>query len=169
MSEETKLVNLSGAQPKKAINPEVAKIPIKDLDDPGAGLVFLKMVTDMYPGITWGQLMAMKRKPTLSGWWTDFKGGVSDIYGGGKTFIGDVVEGTGDVLGSGVRLMTDEQVAGSVTTAAGMYATGGISGALLGIFSGVGKSVKEQSAKNPMLLWGGLGVGALLIFMLVKD
>ena len=165
---ETKLVNLSGT--RQAINPAITKIPIQDLDDFSAGIVFAKMVTQLYPDITWGELYAMKKKKQMSGMWDSFTGFVGDIYDGGKTLIGDVVEGTGDVFGSAVRLAADDQVAGTVGRAGAAYATGGFSEGLMGLFGGLGTSAKQQAQKNPIVFWGALGAAGLVIVMLaMKD
>jgi len=166
---KTKLVNLSG-QPKKAINPELAKINIKELDDVGAGLVFLRIVAQMYPGITWGQLMAMKNNKNTMGrsLWDKFKNFTGDLYDGGAQLIGDVVGGTGDILGSAVRLVTDEEVANGLSRAGAAYATGGSSEGLMAILGSFGNSAKAQASKNPMLFYGAIGLGGLIIFMLVK-
>lgn len=164
---KTKLVNLSG-HGKPAINPELVKINIRELDDVGAGLVFLRIVAEMYPGITWGQLMAMGENQKLSGWWTDLKSGIGDIYSGGKEVIGDVVKGTGDVLGSGIRLLTDEEVTAGLARGGAAYASGGSSEGLMAILGSFGSSAKQQAAKNPMLFYGAIGLGGLIIFMLVK-
>lgn len=172
MNEPTKLVNLSGA-PKKNLSPEIANINLLELDDAGAGLVFLRMVEDTFPGITMKQLATINENHEMGfigKLWRKTKNAVGDIYDGGKTFIGDVVKGSGDVGGSIVRLAADEDVSNAIARGGMAYASGGSSEGIMGILSAFGKSAKQTAAKNPMLLYGAIGIGALfLIVLAVKE
>ncbi len=170
------LVTLSGAQP--AIKSQVININPRELSNFDAGLVFWSLVAELWPGITWGEVAQIAqeqkmKKQKMSGWWTSAKNAVGDIYDGTKTIIGDIFEGGGDVAGSAVRLITDEEVISGVSRGATAYATGGSSEGLMGILSSLGQAgvnmftgAGEQYKKTGLPEWtlyAGLGVGTLAI------
>jgi len=152
-----------------------------------AGLLFLGLANQFYPGLTWGEMIShgQNRPVKLSGWLTDFTNFVGNVKDG----IGDVISDTVGLVGSSggdlVRLATDEQVLATVTRAAAAYASGGTSEALqaamsaltpaqrqvveaAGIsFQGAALPPASTWAKNP-IVWvlGGvtvLSIGALIL------
>jgi len=134
----------------------------------------------MYPGITWREFFEMGDNQKLSGWWTDLKKGTSSVYEGTKQMIGDTVKGLGDVGGSTVRLLSDEQVSSTVSRAGAAYATGGSSEGLAAIFAALGSGGKQliESAggaykSTGLPAWSmyvALGGGVLaLIYFLNRD
>ena len=162
----TNLVTLSG-QPGRAIPSALSNANPRELSNIDAGFVFWKLVADLYPGITWRQAFELGKEKKLSGWWTDLKNGVGDIYDGTKTVIGDIFEGTGDVGGSTVRLLADEEVSGTIARGAAAYYTGGTSEGIMGILSGFmnksGETYKQTTGLPPWTLWTAGGVAFLAV------
>ncbi len=174
----TNLVTLSG-QPRP-FNETLININPRELSNTQAGLVFFKIVAEAYPGITWGQWAEMaknyKGNKRLSGAWENFKGGVGDIYDGVAGVSKDVISGVGDIGGSTIRLLTDEEVAGTVMRAGSAYATGGGSEGLLAMFGqggidlfGKAGETYKSTGLPVWTMYAGLGlVGFGLIYMAVK-
>jgi len=101
---------------------------ILELDDPEAGIMFLKAITEAYPGITWGELLNFRRSglaeqppPQLAG--------IGDFFGRQWDNFTDAVSDTGDKLGEWggdiIRLVTDKEVVDGVSRYGTAYATGG--------------------------------------------
>jgi len=139
----TQLVTLSGNENFSKVNPALLKINPKDLDDSQAGLLFMRILSEAHPGITWGEYYKIIGNSTAPANLAGLKSFLGSIYDGGKGFIGDVTEGVGDILGSGVRLATDEQVINGVSRIGTAYATGGSSEGLMSIFSSLGAGGKQ--------------------------
>jgi hypothetical protein len=140
-----KLITLSGAPADilTAIDP-------KELTDYAAGLVFLGIVSRLYPGLTWGDLLNPERlgRSWLARKWDGLKDVAGDIYDAAKTVIGDIKDGLGDVGGSAIRLAADEEVQQAIVRGASAYATGGQSlqaeGVLSSIFGGGNEAGQKQ-------------------------
>ena len=141
---QTRLVTLSGSEPNQL---SVLNINPKNLSDWDAGLIALKVISDIFPGITWNQLMDTGDPQQLSGWWTDFKGVATSIYEGGKTFISDIWGGVADSGGSMMRLISDPEVSESVQTAAAAYFSGGQSLSMDGFMDSLGIESGSPEAK----------------------
>lgn len=176
----TKLMTLSG--PPALVPPELRNINISELSDFDAGLVVLKVLSSMYPGITFGELFGAKSK--LSGWWTDLKNGIGDVYDGVADWYGDM----GDTGSDFVRLFADEEVSGAIMDGVAAYYSGGTStlfqsdkgksgggndtflAQLSALFSQTGEKAKQaETTIPPGILYGGIGaVGLILVLALVK-
>jgi hypothetical protein len=125
-----KLILLSGDSSLSQIDP-------RDLDDESAGLWLLFQISRAVPGITWGQLLEASN-PRLSGWLSDAASwvghGTSDFVSKAGSVVKDTLSVTGDFVGAGVRLVTDEQVIKGTSQIAAAVGTGGLS---LAIPSGI--------------------------------
>lgn len=170
-----RLLTLSGSK-MDAINPF-------DLDDQSAGIYALHVLTTIYPGITWGEIMKRAAGgPVLGGWLTDLKKAV----GGTISDIGDKL---GEWGGSAVRLITDEKVADGLTRYGTAYATSGGSEALKSLLgpslgpkvsdflTALGSGFKGNLAssqlipgiQNKWLMIGGAGlIGVVLLVKMVR-
>jgi hypothetical protein len=166
-----KLITMEG------LNQSNKPLSVLDLDptkmnDFEAGLHMLKVVSELYPGITKYDLI----QPEIMG----------NVWTFAKRAIGDVKDGIGDVIsdsmglfgrhsGDMIRLATDEQVIDGVSRAASAYATGGQSEALSSFFQNVGIRPKagedpislagaqwKSSLSNPMII-GGIVAALILI------
>lgn len=172
-----------------------AELSVSNMSNFEAGLAFLGVVNQLYPGIKFGQL------PLLAGGQVETMGfslsslnpvrafnAVKDIVGDVKDGVGDVIKDTfhtlGDVGGSTVRLVTDEKVVDGATKAYTSYSTGGLLssdgnggalGDLVNFISTLGSNVKQSAASavaSPGGLPGGIlpwavGLGAF-VFLLAR-
>ncbi len=107
----------------------------QQLDRTAAGLVFWKMVAEMFPGVKWKDIFPQNPKG-LSGWnlWRKAKNVVGEVGSGIKdvaTSTGDVIAVVGDKLGDWggdtVRLAAEEEVQEAVSRGAAAYFSGGAS------------------------------------------
>jgi len=136
-----------------------AEVDILDLSDYEAGLAFLGMVNQIYPGVTMRQLGKLaygNRIETMGrSFWERQVSHVSDALSPTKTFnkvkeaVGDIKDGVGDVLkdtfdaigdagGSALRLFTDQKVVDGLNSS---YESFTSSGGILGAVGG--KSISE--------------------------
>lgn len=157
--------------------------PLK-LNDFEAGVFFLGSVDKMKPGITFGELMSIGEQTSMSGF--DLFRMTGNLLGDAKDLIGEVARGTGSMVGSTVRLLTDEQVINGLTKGAAAYSSGGASGGIQGMIEKFGSVFKgvagggsggvgnrpdgagfDWSMNNP-IVWGiGIG-GSALIYLLLR-
>ena len=132
-------------------------IDVRKLSNMEAGLAFLGLVNQLYPGLTWGELHAMGLGQEVMGrsFWDKVGGALSDV----KSTVSDVVSKTvstaGDVAGSAIRLVTDEKVIDGASRIGAAYATGGQSEAAGGVLgkigdfvSNLGSQVKETASAS---------------------
>lgn len=169
------LVTLYG-KPRRALQSPIVNANPNNLSNFDAGLMFFKLVADLYPGIRFSEALQLHQSPQMAGWWTDLKKGAGDLYGGVKTVIGDTVEGIGDVGGSTVRLAADPQVANTVSRAGMAYASGGSSEGLMAVFQSLGQQGVDlfntagekykQTGMPGWTMWAGIGLAGVLILVL---
>jgi len=147
-------------------------IDISDLSDYEAGLAFLGMVNQIYPGVTMrqlGQLAYGNRIETMGrSFWERQLSHVSDALSPTKTFnkvktaVGDIKDGIGDVLkdtfdatadagGSIVRLFTDKKVVDGLNSSYESFTSSG------GILGAVGGSSLSEGASNFVTFLTNLG------------
>lgn len=111
--------------------PDNGELDLTKLSDFEAGYIVLKKLAQAYPGMTWGQLVALsERAPvTMSGWWTDFTEAVSAPVRNVGGLIGDAFREGGSYIGKGVRLFTDKKVVDGADRAyRGFTESGGVTG-----------------------------------------
>jgi hypothetical protein len=162
---------------------------IQSLSNFEAGIATMGVIAREYPGITWGQLLALSGHGQMSGWFTDFKRGVGSLRDGIGDILRDTVSMVGGVAGSGIRLVTDQEVLSGLSQAAAAYATGGASaaagslgggtdsagvgGSIVDFLSALGLSSKAKSsgAVEDMPRWVlpvSVGIGGLLLVMMTR-
>jgi len=165
------------------------KVDPRQLSDIDAGIWFLSLVAKENPGITFGELFEQAK---LSGWWTDLKKSTKAVTRSVGNTFSDVSGWVGRNTGDAIRLLTDEQVVNGVMQYGAAYASGGASmglqgmlqgqgggGGLMdtlgGLLGGFGQSAKVNYAAaggsaagmpKEYLLYGGIGLAALLILMM---
>lgn len=177
-----KLVTLSGnrisntrRENSKDLKNVFAQINPEELNPIERGFYTLKLLTEFYPNVTWGELLKaghdFKSGKLLSGnWFTRSMGYIGDG-------LSDGIDKLGEISGDAVRLITDKEVAGSLMEGTAAYFSGGASLGAKGLFGGAlneeqSRYVTEafgQAKANP-LPWivGGIGGLALLILLLKK-
>lgn len=186
------LFSMSGAPTDPAqIDPEMLKDPIltadpRELSNVDAGIQALYAIAYMNPGITFGDLLRMSQN--------SLKGNIfGDLGNWTKKTLSDGIDKLGDIGGSTVRLLTDQEVQSGLQNYAAAYATGGQSAALQGLLGGegdqsaigqvmgflsnLGKSSKSQVQQasmgtglgsiDPKLLFLGMG-GLIFVVLLLK-
>lgn len=159
-----------------------------------AGIATLVLLDKVYPGVRWRDIPAIAegyRPESLSGWWTDLKKATGDVKDGIGDVLKSAVDVGGDVVGSAVRLVTDEKVIDGASRIGTAYATnggsegvrqlfGGSGGqgsgpvdALLSFISGLGERAKSANIQaagvggmSPAILPWALGGGLLLVLLM---
>lgn len=120
-----------------------------ELNDFEAGIAFLALVGQTYPGAKFSDLpMIAMQGERMEGWLTDIRKGVTKAVTSVKDGIGDTLKSTfniaGDAAGSTVRLLTDEEVLDGASRIGAAYATYGGSEGVNQMFSGGGGSGGES-------------------------
>jgi len=128
---------------------------VSSLSNFEAGIAALTLASQVYPGLTWGDLSNMLAGERMAGWWTDLKGVAGDIKDG----VGDVLKSTGDFIGDKggdiIRLGTDEKVIDGASRLGTAYVTGGGSEGARGVLESIGLS--GTSSDNIMDFLSSLG------------
>jgi hypothetical protein len=160
-------------------------IKLENLSNFEAGLAFLGVINQVYPGIRFSQLadLAEGRTEVMNGWLSNLNPmnavrSVSKTIGDAKDGIGDILKDTFTTVGSGagdtLRLATDEKVLDGAFRLYEAYQTKGMSeSSIMDFVNGLGATTKEKAAAAAGGLPGGIlpwalgGGGLLLVVMLM--
>jgi len=148
-----------------------------------AGLAFLGVLNQLYPGIRFNQLRELaagREVETMGG----FSLNPMDAFRSIKKVVGDIKDGAGDILkdtfdavadkgGDAVRLATDEKVVNGATQLYSNYLTGGLNpDELMNFVTNLGAQTKAKAAAASGALPGGilpwaLGAGGLVLVLVM--
>lgn len=147
------LFSLAG---NKTAGSKMLSIDPRQLSDIDAGVWFLNRLTKEYPDLTWDELLNPSK---LSGWATDTK----NFFGG---VVSDTAGLIGRNVGDAVRLAADPKVVDAVGKYAETY-TKMQTGGMTDIFSSFGQSAKKNFSDPNLMLYGILGVTAIMALIIL--
>lgn len=104
------------------------EINLAALSDFEAGFIILDLIAKSYPGITWGQLLAMadQQPERMNGWWTDLKKTVTAPVRDLGGMIGEVSRSAGHGV---MEFLRDDKVQDNIYKAyTGFADSGGVAG-----------------------------------------
>jgi hypothetical protein len=146
---------------------------VQSMSDFEAGLLALRVIGEMYPGITFGQLPALAAQSKGSGFmgrswlerqFSNVAGGAGTVVSGIGGVVKDTLSVTGGVAGDAIRLLTSKQVVNAASMAGAAYATDGASLSVSDIMSKVfgGGSSSAGSSVTDFFATLGANLKALM-------